>query len=182
MKFVLICATGRSGSTTLQRIINTIEDSNINGENCGAISDLLQCYSNIKKTNKLKLNNYIEGKTEKKPCWYNCYDFENVKENIKNTILSIITNNNSKKVVGFKEIRWVRRDMHLIDEFIELFPNTKIICQIDCNIERQCKSGFFRKNKQSNQVIKNMNKKIINYCKGNKNYYLSYINQILNGK
>ena len=29
MKYILICATGRSGSTTLQRIINTIEESNI---------------------------------------------------------------------------------------------------------------------------------------------------------
>ena len=32
MKFILICSVGRSGSTTLQRIINTIEESNINGE------------------------------------------------------------------------------------------------------------------------------------------------------
>jgi hypothetical protein len=39
MKFILICATGRSGSTTLQRIINTIEESNINGENLGAINN-----------------------------------------------------------------------------------------------------------------------------------------------
>lgn len=35
MKIILICATGRSGSTTLQRIINTIKRSNINGENWG---------------------------------------------------------------------------------------------------------------------------------------------------
>ena len=35
MKYISICATGRSGSTTLQRIINTIEESNINGENWG---------------------------------------------------------------------------------------------------------------------------------------------------
>ncbi len=32
-KIVLICATGRSGSTTMQRIINTIPNSNICGEN-----------------------------------------------------------------------------------------------------------------------------------------------------
>ena len=36
MKLILICATGRSGSSTLKRIINTIEESNINGENWGA--------------------------------------------------------------------------------------------------------------------------------------------------
>ena len=106
MKFILICATGRSGSTTLQRIINTIEESNINGENHGAINKLLECYSNIKKTNKFRITNYIEGQTKIKPAWYNCYDFENIKNDIKNTILRIITNDNSKRVIGFKEIRY----------------------------------------------------------------------------
>ena len=33
MEIIIICATGRSGSTTLQRIINTIENSIITGEN-----------------------------------------------------------------------------------------------------------------------------------------------------
>lgn len=32
-KIILICATGRSGSTTIQRLINTIPNSNICGEN-----------------------------------------------------------------------------------------------------------------------------------------------------
>ena len=49
MKFIIICATGRSGSTTLQRIINTIGSSNIYGENDGAINNLLKCYQNIKE-------------------------------------------------------------------------------------------------------------------------------------
>lgn len=81
MKFILICATGRSGSTTLQRIINTIKESNINGENWGAINNLLECYSNIKKTNSLckRLKNYKEGITNIKPAWYNCYDFRPLK-------------------------------------------------------------------------------------------------------
>lgn len=44
-KIVLICATGRSGSTTMQRIINTIPGSNICGENYGAINSLLDFYN-----------------------------------------------------------------------------------------------------------------------------------------
>ena len=108
----------------------------------GAINDLLECYLNIKKTNKYKISSYVEGKTKIKPAWYNCYDFENVKNNIKNTILSIITNDNSKKVIGFKEIRYFKQT-YLIDEFIELFPNTKVICNIDDNIDRQCTSGWW---------------------------------------
>ena len=106
----------------------------------GAINNLLECYMNIKKTNKQPglIHSYVEGKTKIKPAWYNCYDFENVKNNI----LSIITNDNSKKVIGFKEIRYFKQT-YLIDEFIELFPNTKVICNIDDNIDRQCTSGWW---------------------------------------
>ena len=50
-KIVLICATGRSGSTTMQRIINSVPNSNICGENFGAINSLLEFYKNIKTTN-----------------------------------------------------------------------------------------------------------------------------------
>ena len=59
MEIIIICATGRSGSTTLQRIINTIEKSIITGEKWGAINDLLKCYHNIKKTNKFRIKNYV---------------------------------------------------------------------------------------------------------------------------
>ena len=177
MKFVVICATGRSGSTTLQRIINTIEESNINGENWGAINNLLECYMNIKKTNKepALINTYVEGKTKIKPSWYNCYNLENVKNNIKNTILSIINNDNSKKVIGFKEIRYFKKT-YLIDEFIELFPNTKVICHIDDNIDRQCTSGWWTID--SKDHLKEYNNQLINYSKSNENCYLSYMKNL----
>ena len=108
----------------------------------GAINNLLECYINVKKTNKNRITSYTEGKTKIKPAWYNCYYFEIVKQNIKNTILSIIINNNSKRVVGFKEIRHFDQT-HLIDEFLELFPNTKIRYHIDDDIDRQCTSGWW---------------------------------------
>ena len=37
VQFIIIAATGRSGSTTMQRIVSTIPDSNINGENANFI-------------------------------------------------------------------------------------------------------------------------------------------------
>ena len=181
MKFIIICATGRSGSTTLQRIINTIEESNINGENWGAINNLLECYMNIKKINKqsARIHSYVEGKTKIKPSWYNCYDFENVKNNIKNTILSIITNDNSKKVIGFKEIRYCGMT-YLIDQFIELFPNTKVICHIDDNINRQSQSWDrqWGDMKNSKEHLIEYNNQLINYSKSNENCYLSYMKNL----
>jgi len=104
-KIIIIYATGRSGSTTLQRIINSIKNSNITGEKQGAINDLLNCYLNIKRTNKMTPKKtgselfYTSDELEKgkiKPAWYNSYNFENVKRNIKNTIISILTGNKSE--------------------------------------------------------------------------------------
>ena len=98
----------------------------------GAIENLLQCYKNIKITQK---NAYISLtydeliKKNIKPAWYNSYIIEEVTENIKNTILSILTKNDIKNelgVLGYKEIRWFN-NLYLLDEFLELFPNTKII-------------------------------------------------------
>lgn len=56
-KIVLICATGRSGSTTMQRLINTIPNSNICGENYGAINSLLEFYRRLKTTTR----EYVPG-------------------------------------------------------------------------------------------------------------------------
>ena len=77
-KIILICATGRSGSTSLQRIINTIPNSNICGENFGAVNSLLECYKRL-KTSTFKfvpggLNpaTYDEIIAQNiKPAWYN---------------------------------------------------------------------------------------------------------------
>lgn len=170
MKFILICSTGRSGSTTLQRIINTIKDSHINGENYGAINNLLECYYNIKKTNLQKKSFYG---------WYNNYDIENVKNNIKNTILSILNNDKSKKILGFKEIRYFDC-IHLIDEFIELFPNTKVICHISDDLERQSKSKWWKEKYNSKEYLEKYNNQLINYSKNNKNCYLSYMKNLFN--
>ena len=103
-----------------------------------------------------------------------------MKNNIKNTVLSIITNDNFKKVVGFKEIRYNPNKIYLIDEFIELFPNTKVICHIDDNIERQSKSGWWKKNKNAHILLKNYNDELINYSKSNKNCYLTYMKNLFN--
>ena len=101
-----------------------------------------------------------------------------MKNNIKNTVLSIITNDNFKKVVGFKEIRYNPNKIYLIDEFIELFPNTKVICHIDDNINRQCKSGWWTKD--SRKHITEYNNQLINYSKSNENCYLTYMKNLFN--
>lgn len=175
-KFILIAATGRSGSTTLQRILNTIPESNINGENSGAILDLLRCYKNLKKT--LEFMPYINDKflttneceeLQIKPAWANVFDLDKVKNDIRQLIINILDNGQNNKVIGFKEIRYVD-SIELLDEFKELFPNTKIICHFRQNLDKQCKSDWWAITPDAREHLIRHNEQLINYYNNHKDY------------
>ena len=173
-KFILICSTGRSGSTTLQRIINTIPNSNITGENFGAINNLLECYRSLKNTQNIPKNKNDEFLTYEEcekakilPCWYNCYDINIIKKNIQDMIINILDNKQENRVIGFKEIRYFDK-LHLLDSFVELFPNTKIILNYRENIKSQCESGWW--DEESEEHLNEYNTQIRNF------YYTRYYN------
>lgn len=178
MKFILICATGRSGSTTMQRIVHSLPNSNICGENFGAINDLLKFYNNIKKSCENNIpggftpTSYTECIEQNiKPCWYNCFNFDEIKTKLQQLIIAMFIPKNSTitetpTVIGFKELRW---DLNLLHTFIELFPNTKVLIHIRMNIEEQSKSGWWKDDESSLKILKNQNKKYINFYNKNKN-------------
>jgi hypothetical protein len=188
MKFILIVAIGRSGSTTLQRIINTIENSNITGENNNFIFEILKAYNNLRRTIKMtpKKNNKFMSfeeleKIQKKPCWYNSFDIEKIKDDLRKIIIDFLDINNNK-ILGFKEILWYE-NYDLINEFIDLFPNTKVILHYREDIEKQSKSGWFAKNKDAINEITKLNSDLINFYNNNQKtnkYYLSSFNNLFN--
>ena len=101
-KIILICATGRSGSTTIQRIINTIPNSNICGENYGAINSLLEFYRRIKTTT----TDYVPGHLKPaslediisknvKPSWYNSYNYVQIIHMIRSLIINMFKKSNT---------------------------------------------------------------------------------------
>jgi len=186
-KIVLLCCTGRSGSTTLQRIINTIPNSNICGENWGAVNNLLAFYENIKKSsnnnipgkmNPLNYDNLIKMKI--KPAFYNSYDFDTIKNQLKLLIISMFKKDNNTKLWGFKEIRYDNK-IHLIKTFKELFPQTKIILHYSKDIDKQSKSGWWFNNKNSSTHLTNYTNELIKFHQENDFTYLSEMENMLNG-
>jgi len=176
-KIVLICATGRSGSTTMQRIINTIPNSNICGENYGAINSLLEFYRRIKiSTNGLIHGNIKPTKYEDlinqniKPSWYNSYDYFTIIKLIKTTIIQMFKNNETTNLWGFKEIRYDSKNINYIKDFKELFPQTKVIIQFRGNIKAQSNSGWFKKDKNAMSFLNNTTKDLINFSLQNKEW------------
>jgi hypothetical protein len=176
-KIVLICATGRSGSTTMQRIINTIPNSNICGENFSAIISLLDFY--------IKLHNssiqYIHGhykpesydnliKQNIKPAWYNSYNILEIEQHIRQTIISMFKNNNNTILWGFKEIRYDNKRINYIKYFKQLFPQTKLIIQIRENIVFQSNSGWHKNNPKAYTYLKQLNSEFLHFYNQNKDW------------
>jgi hypothetical protein len=186
-KIILICATGRSGSTTLERIINTIPNTNICGENYGAINSLMDFYEKIKittfnyvtgKTNPLEYNKLIENNI--KPSWYNSYNYDDVVLNIKKMIINMFKISEETKIWGFKEIRYNNDNIKYIKDFKELFPQTKVIINIRENLELQSKSGWFNDDKSSIEYLKKTTETLINFAKENNEWcYISSFEKIL---
>jgi hypothetical protein len=192
-KIVLICAIGRSGSTTLQLILNTIPNSNICGENEGAVNSLLEFYKQIKNTynrvdniefNKLKnedkQNIFKIFQNGIKPSWYNSFELEQVKQTTRNTIITMFKKNDTTNVWGFKEIRYNGK-LELLKEFRELFPQTKVILNIRDNIKKQSQSSWFKKDPNSfKKIIKETNE-IVEFWKNNRDFcFLNVLEKMYN--
>ena len=176
-KIVLICATGRSGSTTMQRIINTIPNSNICGENYGAINSIIDFYNKLHCTSR----DYVPGhynpasyediiSKNVKPAWYNSYKINEMEDQIRKLIITMFKNKPETNLWGFKEIRYDNKKIYLIKFFKALFPQTKVILQIRENIQAQSKSGWHKDDKNAPAHIKQMNKELIEFYNQNKDW------------
>jgi hypothetical protein len=189
-KIVLICATGRSGSTTIQRIVNTIPDSNICGENFGAMNSLLEFYRRIKLAstknipghfNPASYSELIDQKI--KPAWYNSYNYQQIVQMIKMTIINMFKNKTTTNVWGFKEIRYDAGNINYIKDFKELFPQTKVIIHIRENISAQSQSGWFKKDKTALKFLGKTNNDLINFYRENKEWcFLSSFERMFDTK
>lgn len=180
-KIVLICATGRSGSTTIQRIINTVPNSNICGENFAAINALLEFYRRLKDTTI----NYVPGhltpftydyliKKNIKPSWYNSYNYNNMIQMIRIMIINMFKNNEVTNLWGFKEIRYNSGQIKYVKDFKELFPQTKVIIHVRENIKAQSQSGWHKEDKNAINYLANTTQELITFAQQNREWcYLS---------
>ena len=176
-KIVLICATGRSGSTTMQRIINSVPNSNICGENFGAINSLLEFYKRIKTTTFDFVPGHLHPASyediiskDVKPSWYNSYNFQQTVSMIKMLIASLFKNKEATNMWGFKEIRYDNGDIKYLKEFKELFPQTKVIIQVRGNIAAQSQSSWLKKDKNAIQYLNALNNQFYNFYNHNKEW------------
>ena len=192
MKYVLIIATGRSGSTTLQRIINSDPTTMIYGETSGYLVSLLKTYENLTTLYKITFKNeYVLIDTYKNTynnmmknniynSYYNPININNTKLKIKELIELYFKTDENIDTLGCKEIAF-QEDIYLLDLFIELFPDTKIILNIRNDIESQSKSKWFANDSLSQLKLKHMNNIYTEYYNTHKeNTFLMPFEDIFN--
>lgn len=183
---ILLCCTGRSGSTTMMRILNTLPDSNICGENWGALTPLLQFWKSV--------NNIIDDPQhfgvsytemivqEIKPCWYNSFDKEMVQTHLKTLIRSLFQKNNiTSRVWGCKEIRYMMGEIELMPVMRELFPSLRVIVHLREDVHAQAKSGWWADQKNASEKLAVVNDKMRKFQEENPDFvYLSTFDTMLN--
>jgi hypothetical protein len=158
-------------------MLNIIPNSNICGENMGAINSLLEFYKRIKTTSA----DYVPGhfqpasyetiiQKKVKPAWYNSYNFIQVTNMIRSTIIMLFKNSAETNVWGFKEIRYDRGNVHYLKEFKELFPQTKVIIQIRENIHAQSQSSWYKEDANAIGYIKKNSKELTEFYVKNRDY------------
>ncbi len=129
-RFVFVITYGRSGSTLLMNIINSCEGCRITGENNGALYGIYQSYRSIVDAKREHGRNSSRATS----AWWGIdkTDPERYARRLtKVFVQEILRPQAGDFVSGFKEIRFSRRDVPDLDEYIQFmrkfFPGAKFV-------------------------------------------------------
>ncbi len=171
--YVFVIAQGRSGSTLLLRILNSIDGYNICGENYGATKFLSQFYKSIIETyettpkddgNFLSYNEISSMEQTKKHLsgfeFYNVFQLSVIEDQLRSLILKMLNPEGQFKVCGFKEIRFGSDGVSQkfwkfkveLDFLKKMFPTSKFIF-LTRDIEQVVKSSWWAKNPDRSRTI-----------------------------
>lgn len=130
-KFLLVVTYGRSGSTLLQGLLNELPNVLLRGENNGAIYNLVNSYSLLKKAHQ----KFISIGQLSTDAWFGLseWDLDNYAADVTAMIERLLfgaQDRNEFECIGFKEIRYLynldnNRDIYEI--FSQLFKPAGII-------------------------------------------------------
>lgn len=128
LRYLFVMTYGRSGSTLLQGILNTIPGYMIRGENRGLMGDLYKFHNRAVKDRQQRL------KPEPIPVthpWYGIdgYPDQAAYESMRALALNtFIRPDPESRVVGYKEIRWPQNGLpEFVDFLRNVFPGARFL-------------------------------------------------------
>ena len=124
---IFIVEPARSGTTMLQRLLNSFDGVYITGEHHGALTPLLGSYKKMLQSKKLKTP-MDEFKNPKfNPCWERLNSDGEIKETYKELLKKLFNPKMKPIRWGFKEIAERYPDEQLYDDLISFFPNARFL-------------------------------------------------------
>lgn len=142
---------GRSGSTLLQRVLNTHADITVWGEHGGALSGLAETWRALH--HPATVQNLASGsdaahvvigvgpQVDRFDPWVSAFTADDFSEHLRRMILDLFTAPLDESVRwGFKEIRYGR---HVMEVLLDMFPGARVVL-LARDIEGQTASHFFR--------------------------------------
>lgn len=145
--YIFIVTYGRSGSTLLQSLLNSLDGVQIRGENDNALLHLFRAIESVKRARTFGGD---RQRTEPDEPWYGSAEMRPV--GFRNTLLNSFVRNvlrpdEGKTVLGFKEIRyspavlWEAHFVSYMNFLLTTFPDAKIIFNTR-NVEDVARSSW----------------------------------------
>lgn len=186
---IIIVTYGRSGSTLLQGILNTIDGVTIRGENDNIFFDFFKAYKKLVRHSKKH-----SGAVLPNQAWFGIsfYDPARLLDHFRAIANDLLIGNsktpvNSKMCLGFKEIRFADTGEEFeeyLDFLNQLFPKAALIFNTR-SIEEVIKSGWW-KDQNPNDIrpqIEELEKKFDGYqAKHDNTFKITYQEARINGK
>lgn len=197
-KSLFIISQGRSGSTLLLRLLNSIDGYHICGENHNAMGNLAEFYFSLLQSEKhipqvngrfktyselseFSKSNRLMNQAYSGYEWYNVFDKDSILASCQGIAIAMFNPSNSHKVWGFKEIRFgikvsykkFKRDL----DFLRLLSHESKIIFLTRDIEQLLKSAWWAEcPEESRELLTRQKQKFKRYYTQNLDscYWIQY--------
>lgn len=159
--FLFIVTYGRSGSTLLQGVLNSIEGYSITGENMMAFYDLYKFHT--KYWNSISSFHANIMPKDCRNSWYQTQDIPVLKETCRQVFDTMLSVNHKDKVLGFKEIRWKQlNDLENFLDWLFMITNCRFI-YLTRDLDETCISKWHKENPDCHKQLNDFEKRMESY-------------------
>lgn len=175
-KYVFVFTYGRSGSTLLMGLLNSLDGYCIRGENNNALYQLFEFNRHIEEARTNSLRN---SERPSHP-WFglNLYDPEAARIQQRDMFVSTLLHPEPHhRVTGFKEIRFSEKDVPEFEAYIDYVRATFAPCKIVFNhrkLESVAKSGWWANMPEGLNKLKAVEDRLQSIPASNDIYHFSY--------
>jgi len=177
-RYVFIVTYGRSGSTLLMGILNTIPGYRINGENYNALYRLYQADAAIAEARQLSAGK-PRHRVPQSP-WYGMPEArpDRFRQEIVTSFVTHILRPGPKdRVLGFKEIRYTKGNMPDLDKFLDFLLRTFPDCKIVFNhrdLAAVAKSSWWALDPKASEKLKIADARLWEIPAGERHFHFVY--------